>query len=112
MDSLTRRHFFGRAATGCGIAALSSLLSRDLEAKPAGGLPAFPNFPPTAKRVIYLFQSGGPSQMDLFDFKPELQKRHGQTANLEQRRRSVSAGKLLGSKRTFQQYGQSGHPDH
>jgi hypothetical protein len=72
MDILTRRHFFGRAATGIGIAALSSLCSRDLTAKQFGGLPSFPSFPPTAKRVIYLFQSGGPSQMDLFDYKPNL----------------------------------------
>ena len=46
--------------------------------------------------------------MDLFDYKPELNRRHGQTASLEQRRRDVKPGTLLGSKRTFHQYGQSG----
>jgi hypothetical protein len=51
---------------------------------------------------------GGPSQMDLFDYKPELQKRDGQSVNLEIRRRDVQSGKLLASKRTFAQYGQSG----
>jgi len=65
---LTRRYFFGKASTGLGIAALSSLL----EAEEAGGLPGLPHFPPTAKRVIYLFQSGAPSQMELFDYKPRL----------------------------------------
>ena len=70
--------------------------------------PRIAHLPKRAKSCIFLFMYGGPSQMDLFDYKPELQKRHGQTANLEQRRRSVSAGKLLGSKRTFKQYGQSG----
>jgi len=72
----TRRHFFGRGATGIGIAALSSLLSPDLaSAEPV--IPGFPNFPPTAKRVIYLFQHGAPSQLDLFDYKPALGKQRG-----------------------------------
>ncbi len=75
---LTRRHFFGRSATGVGIAALSSLLSPDLSAEEVSGvIPGFPNFPPTAKRVIYLFQHGAPSQLDLFDYKPNLQKQRG-----------------------------------
>ncbi|MFM7100599.1 MAG: DUF1501 domain-containing protein [Verrucomicrobiota bacterium] len=51
---------------------------------------------------------GGPSQMDLFDYKPELQRRHGQTIDLEQRRRDVKPGKLLGSRRVFRQHGRSG----
>jgi Protein of unknown function (DUF1501) len=65
---LTRRYFFGKASAGLGIAALSSLLQADESA----GLPGLPHFPATAKRVIYLFQSGAPSQMDLFDYKPRL----------------------------------------
>jgi len=79
---LTRRHFFGLAGTGVGTAALATLLQRDLLAAqetgtsagrpPAGGLPGLPHFAPKAKRVIYLFQSGAPSQMDLFDYKPKL----------------------------------------
>ena len=75
--SMTRRHFFGRSATGVGAAALSALLGRDLHAK-GEGLPDLPHFAPKAKRVIYLFQSGGPSQMDLFDYKPQLAKIAGQ----------------------------------
>jgi hypothetical protein len=72
----TRRHFFGRSATGIGIAALSSLLSPDLaSADPV--IPGYPNFPVTAKRVIYLFQHGAPSQLDLFDYKPNLGKQRG-----------------------------------
>ena len=74
---LTRRSFFGRTATGIGAAALSQLLGADLQAKQEdasalGGLPGLPHFAPKAKRVIYLFMSGGPSQMETFDYKPSL----------------------------------------
>src|SRR5260370_11520311 len=73
---LTRRYFFGKGCAGLGVAALSGLLGEDLRAVvdqgAEGGLPGLPHFPPTAKRVIYLFQSGAPSQMDLFDYKPRL----------------------------------------
>ena len=61
---MTRRYFFSRTATGLGIPALASLLNAE----------AFPNFPAKAKRVIYLFQSGGPSQMELYDEKPRLKE--------------------------------------
>jgi hypothetical protein len=78
---LTRRHFFSMGSTGIGIAALANLLTRDLRAAedtPAsGGLAGFPHFPPKAKRVIYLFQSGAPSQMELFDYKPRLSEFRG-----------------------------------
>ena len=73
--AMTRRHFFSRSSTGIGITALASLLSED--AKGAGGLPGLPHFPPKAKRVIYLFQHGAPSQLDLFDYKPNLAKLRG-----------------------------------
>ena len=70
---LTRRYFFGKAGAGLGVAALSTLLGDDLRAAGnEGALPGIPHFAPTAKRVIYLFQSGAPSQMDLFDYKPRL----------------------------------------
>jgi Protein of unknown function (DUF1501) len=72
---VTRRHFFGRASTGIGIAALSALTARD--ARASSGLPGLPHFPPTAKRVIYLFQHGAPSQLDLFDYKPNLEAMRG-----------------------------------
>src|SRR2546427_1604423 len=77
MQELTRRHFFGRTATGIGVAALANLLGPDLRGEVHGGLPGLPHFAPKAKRVIYLFQSGGPSQMDLFDYKPKLQAVRG-----------------------------------
>ena len=72
---ITRRHFFSRTSTGIGIAALGSLLSQDgFAATGTGGLPGLPHFAPKAKRVVFLHQSGGPSQMDLFDYKPTLNK--------------------------------------
>src|SRR5713101_2323997 len=78
----TRRHFFSRGSTGIGIAALAGLLTGDLHAASEAshgtpGLPGLPHFPPTAKRVIYLFQSGAPSQMELFDYKPKLAEFRG-----------------------------------
>lgn len=73
--TMTRRHFFGRTATGIGTAALASLLEKDLQAE--AGLPGLPHFAPKAKRVIYLFQHGAPSQLDLFDYKPVLKDRRG-----------------------------------
>ena len=73
--AMTRRHFFSSSSKGIGIAALSSLLADD--AKAADGLPGLPHFPATAKRVIYLFQHGAPSQLDLFDHKPGLAKLRG-----------------------------------
>lgn len=74
----TRRHFFGRSATGIGTAALASLLSGPQAARSAQpaidhGVMESTHFPGTAKRVIYLFMSGAPSQIDLFDPKPKLQ---------------------------------------
>jgi hypothetical protein len=67
---LHRRDLFGHMATGIGGAALAALLGEDCLSADAGA--AFPNFPAKAKRVIYLFQSGAPSQLDLFDHKPKL----------------------------------------
>ena len=72
---LTRRHFFSAASGGIGVAALASLLSKDAEASP--GLAGLPHFAPKAKRVIYLFQHGAPSQLDLFDYKPKLKDSRG-----------------------------------
>ena len=78
----TRRQFLGRASVGIGSAALASLLNPGLfasgPAERVGGLPGFPNFAPKAKRVIYLFQNGAPSQFELFDNKPEVTRRHGE----------------------------------
>ncbi len=68
----TRRHFFGKA--GLGLAALGTLLGEEARGAAGGGLP---HAPPKARRVIYLFQSGAPSQMDLFDHKPKLKELRG-----------------------------------
>lgn len=81
--ALNRRHFFGRTAAGIGTLALSSLLGQDAAAKGAsrnriGGMTDLPHWPAAAKRVIYLFQSGGPSQLDLYDYKPDLHQRFGE----------------------------------
>lgn len=73
---MTRRELFGRAALGVGTAALSRLLGFgglvDLSVQGQHGLGGIPHFAPKAKRVIYLFMSGGPSQLDLWDYKPKL----------------------------------------
>src|SRR6188474_2811584 len=80
---LSRRSFFEHAATGLQGAALLHLLSRDLrsdESREAPNLlPRKPHLPAKAKSVIHLFMNGGPSQMDLFDPKPMLDKMHGQS---------------------------------
>ena len=72
VQQMTRRFFCGSSATGLSIAALSSLLSEDGYAAEKSGIADLTHFAPRAKRVIYLFQSGGPSQMDLFDYKPQM----------------------------------------
>jgi len=102
----TRRQLFARGAGGLGVAALASLLGQDAgqaaDATTAGmGLPGLPHHSPKARRVIYLFQSGAPSQIDLFDPKPELAKRFG-----EELPKSVRKGQRL----TGMTAGQTSHP--
>ena len=121
---LTRRHFFGLAARGIGVAALASLLppARLLGGIPPShsklaGLPGLPHFPPKAKRVIFLFQQGAPSQIELFDYKPTLKALHG-TQLPESVRRGPPLAGMDGNSRaeytvaapmfTFRQVGQSG----
>jgi hypothetical protein len=74
---ITRRHFFSKLTAGLGGVALSSLLGGN---SAAGTTPSamIPGFAPKAKRVIYLFMSGGPAQQDLFDDKPLLRERNGE----------------------------------
>ena len=113
----SRREFLWQMGAGFAGLALTALLDGDgffardvfAESPVLGSLaPKPPHFPTKAKSCIFLFMYGGPSQMDLFDYKPELQKRDGQTVNLEMRRRDVQSGKLLASKRTFARHGKSG----
>ncbi|NNC89912.1 MAG: DUF1501 domain-containing protein [Akkermansiaceae bacterium] len=107
---LTRRHFFGKSATGLGGLALAGLLDEDLFASNAL------HFAPKAKRVIYLFQSGGPPQMDLFDYKPHLDGVHGQETPESvfngQRLTGMTAGQtsfpIARSTFEFRQFGRSG----
>ncbi len=118
---MTRRHFFARTATGLGSAALAHLLAADgalgsegRSAASSGVMSGF-HHPPKAKRVIYLFMSGGPSQIDLFDYKPLLNKQHGEelpdSVRQGQRLTGMSANQatlpLAGSVFKFQQHGQS-----
>jgi len=77
---LTRRQLFGLTAKGIGVGALASLLNQDGLASSLAdgtGLPGLPHFPPKVKRVIYLHQSGGPSQFETWDYKPSMEKLHG-----------------------------------
>ena len=114
-ESLTRRSFFEHTASGLQGAALLQLLGRDLlaEGTPAAPdlRPRAPHFPAQAKSVIQLFMNGGPSQMDLFDPKPELDKHHGEPyfSKIAGEVENVSdAGALMRSPFRFAQHGQCG----
>jgi len=117
---INRRHFFGRM--GLGATALTALLNEAasgaaaVDASGNGGLPGLPHFPAKAKRVIYLFQSGAPSQMDLFDYKPGLEKRQGMdlpdSVRQGQRLTGMTATQdhfpIAASRFRFAQHGKSG----
>nr|WKN39447.1 DUF1501 domain-containing protein [Tunicatimonas sp. TK19036] len=116
----SRRDFLTRTTLGVGAAALGSLLQPTSlfgqSPDPAHGALGSPHFAPKAKRVIYLFQSGGPSQMELFDYKPLLEKMNGEelpeSIRKGQRLTGMTAGQksfpLAGSHFKFAQYGNSG----
>jgi hypothetical protein len=118
----TRRHFFSRCGVGVGKIALASLLGEQLlSAEPAKSsnpaAPKPPHFPAKVKNVIYLFMAGGPSQLELFDFKPALQQYDGKSApeSLLKGKRfafmdtfAKEPPKLLGTRREFKRYGKSG----
>jgi hypothetical protein len=119
---LTRRHLFGRTAAGIGTVALASLLNDRLFAAGSaaslethGVLPAL-HFAPKAKRVIYLFMSGGPSHIDLFDYKPKLREYHGQelpgSVRMGQRITGMTSGQksfpCVAPMFKFEQHGQCG----
>jgi hypothetical protein len=118
---ITRRQFFGRASNGLGVAALASLLGDDLFGSSKGGernasgLPGLPHFSPRAKRVIYLTQSGAPSQIDLFDYKPNLIDKRGKelpsSVHMGQRLTTMTAGQKMAVQPTkfmFSRHGQAG----
>ena len=116
----SRRQFFSTVGKGIGVAALSSLLGDDGYASDGSaesqGVPFGPHFAPKAKRVIYLFQSGGPSQIDLFDHKPYMDKVRGQDLPDSIRRGQRLTGMTSGQDRfpvansifEFSRHGQSG----
>ncbi|MFM8984996.1 MAG: DUF1501 domain-containing protein [Planctomycetia bacterium] len=113
-DAVSRRRFLAGAGLGLGLTACRTLLAE--EAAEAGGLAGLPHFAARAKRVIYLFQSGGPSQLDLFDPKPVLAQRHGEELPASvrdgQRLTGMTAGQksfpLVASPYTFAQHGGGG----
>src|SRR3954453_10086390 len=118
---LTRRQFFGRGVLGLGTAALATLLRRDRLGAAQGGprlgsLPGVPHFAGKAKRVIYLFQNGAPTHVDLFDYKPGMEAWRGREipASIRGNRRLSTMTSGQGSKPVlppitrFARHGQSG----
>jgi hypothetical protein len=121
LQAITRRHFFGRAGLGLGTAAIASLLppvpvrAGDAPAT-TGGLPGLPHFAGKAKRAIYLFMAGGPSQMDMLDYKPQMDELFDKdlpdSIRQGQRLTTMTSGQsrfpIAPSKYKFQQYGKNG----
>lgn len=117
---VNRRHFFSQLSVGIGSLALGSLLIPDLFKNPRSPMAeqplGIPHFAPKAKRVIYLFQSGAPSQLESFDYKPTLLKRMGEdlpeSIRNGQRLTGMTSGQdkfpLMPSAAQFRQYGKSG----
>ena len=106
----TRRHFFGQCGVGLGSVALAALMEDQAKATGQGT-----HFKPRAKNVIYLFMAGGPSQLELFDYKPRLVELNGQPipqSYIEGKRfafmNSSHGVKLLGTRKQFARRGQSG----
>jgi hypothetical protein len=106
--SLTRRDLLGQFATGLGGVALASLLSRDGRAQPTSDRP--PHHPPKAKRAIQIFLQGGLSQVDSFDYKPDLEKLHGQSVPGDEKPVAFmgKVGRLHKAHFAFKQRGESG----
>ncbi|MEZ5365277.1 MAG: DUF1501 domain-containing protein [Bryobacterales bacterium] len=121
LADVTRRHFFSQCGVGLGQVALGGLMTGgSLFAAPRADNPMAPrpgHYPAKAKSVIYLFMAGAPSQLEMFDYKPELEKYDGQDtpASVLEGKRFAFMGtfqekvpKLLGPRRKFAQHGQSG----
>src|ERR1043165_5189769 len=115
LRAITRRHFFGDCAVGLGSLALASLLDSRAATSDDPLAPKPGHFPARAKNVIFLFMAGGPSQLELFDYKPKLIELNGQSipqSFIEGKRfafmGSSHGTNLLGTRRAFRQHGQSG----
>jgi hypothetical protein len=113
-DMITRRLFLSQSGLNLGAISLAGLLGRDL-ASASAGLPTLPNAAAKAKRVIFLTQSGGPSQIELFDHKPNLYKMAGTelpaSVRQGQRLTTMTANQkqlIMPSRTRFERYGQSG----
>jgi hypothetical protein len=125
--TITRRHLFGQCAMGLGSLALASLLAESAAGAAGGGHitsttspgPSLgkPHFRPRAKNVIYLFMAGGPSQLELFDYKPKLVQLNGQPipdSYLAGKRFAFmdtfakEKPKLMGTRRQFARHGKNG----
>jgi hypothetical protein len=112
LKAITRRHFFGKCATGIGTVALASVLNERLFSAEASAVTP-PHFAGKAKGVIYLHMAGAPSQLDMFDYKPKLQELNGQACpeSLFKKDRFAfikGVPKLLGSPHSFAKHGQAG----
>src|SRR6185436_19550277 len=112
---LTRRQLFAKSATGLGAMALGSLLNPSLFAARVGGLEGVPHFAPKAKRVIYLLQNGAPPHVDMFDWKPELEKWRGKEIPESVHKNKRVSTMTQGAKKVvlpaftgFKQHGKSG----
>lgn len=117
LQSTTRRHFLNNSSLGIGAVALASLLDDDATGTPDRVINPLAarssQIQAKAKRVIYLHMTGSPPHLDLFDYKPELVKRNGQDCPAEffdGKRFAFTSDtpKLMGTPRTFRQYGESG----
>ncbi|HUQ72112.1 MAG TPA: DUF1501 domain-containing protein, partial [Planctomycetaceae bacterium] len=111
---LNRRALLQHSASAVGAAALAGLLARDCRAKDAAA--QLTHFAPKAKRIVYLFQSGGPSHLELLDYKPKLKELHGtelpDSIRQGQRLTGMTSGQksfpVIAPKFGFQQAGQNG----
>jgi hypothetical protein len=121
LRSITRRHFFKESGLGIGAMALSALLNEKLFAGTTGTgslslsplAPKSPHYTPKAKSIIYLFMPGGPSQLELLDYKPKLKELNGQKIPEEFTKGERFAfikgdAKIMGPLQEFKQYGQAG----
>ncbi|QDV53043.1 DUF1501 domain-containing protein [Gimesia fumaroli] len=109
----TRRHFFENCAVGAGAMGLAALLQNEQRAQAGPAALGKTHHPPKAKNVIYLFMAGGPSQLELFDFKPKLQELEGKVipeSYVEGKQFAFlkKDAKLLGTRRKFKKHGAAG----
>src|SRR3954467_5947169 len=115
--NMNRRRFLSRVSLGIGSVALGSLMIPDLFSSNSEKtlMAGLPQFAPKAKRIIYLFQNGAPSQLDLFDYKPKLQEMFGEdlhaSIRMGQRLTGMTSDQkkfpLAGSTFKFNQYGEA-----